>query len=179
MPGTLQTSTPDPGRSRTRAAARVAITTLLVATTSCFAQTLSDPCSWETFKELPHREKTTSLQACGAEEQVDLYLKWSFSTRPPNTDLAESVALSGKKVLEAIVARVERDGSFDENGVKPELIHLLFLMQVRGHYAAADDVEVMRRLARAVERIADDVFREFATSELENLRNARFRSRAR
>jgi len=130
-------------------------------------------CQWEGFQELGYSQKQETLRGCSPDEQVDLYLKWSFATMPANYDLAETMAALGPSIVPAVLARIERsEGPWDQLA-KGRLIFVLVLMQDHGHYAVAKDEKLMGRLEHAVASMTEPELKKAAEETLGWLKRPR------
>jgi hypothetical protein len=141
------------------------------------AQEVPVQCEWNSFKALDIRDKHHALKVCRPDRRIDLFVRWSYATYPPNGDLSETMAAFGVDMIPAILERIERSGSFFEEGTKSDVVHLLVLMHIRGYYAAGEDHVVLQRVNDAVERIPDELMRDEARDALNELRSAKFGSR--
>lgn len=137
----------------------------------------SNSCTAESFIALPIQDKVLTLKRCTPAERVELYLKWSFWTYPPNFDLAEAMASFGEEIVPAILARIEAPGAIEIQGVKPELLHLLYLMHVRGYYDLNAEAVIMKKLEISVMRIGDKLLRAEAETAINTIKGAGFGSR--
>lgn len=136
------------------------------------SQEVAMECQWETFKSLNETNRYRVFDLCNAEQQVELFVKWTFSTYPPNFELSEPLASRGRDVLPALVERIEKVGTFAEDGPKPELVHVLLLMQIRGYYAVTNDIVLMERVGSAINRIRYELLKSYATEVLNDLKKA-------
>ena len=123
-------------------------------------------CEWESFQNLAYSQMQETFRICPPDTQVDLYVRWSRATIPPNTDLADTMASLGHRVIPEMLVRIEQSAKSSDQVAKWDLLFVLLRMQDGGHYAVANDEQLMSRLERAVAAMTEPELKKAAERTL-------------
>lgn len=142
---------------------------VLIAALGCVSTDSHAGCGWEEFRAVNRTGWKDALGRCSPAEQVEIYIKSVFSTIPANYDLVDAIAGQGKNVVPALVERIERSDSLEDELNMPELLFVLVRMQSSGSYAVAEDKRVMARLSAAVRAMKEEGLKEATEQSLGRL----------
>ena len=130
--------------------------------TSNVGQECNIGCEFNDFVKLDDISRRARIVQCEPEQQVELYLAWSFHTLPSNTDYAYAIAQSGKALIPSLLTRLERREHLRDEIYKPELLIVLDIMQRAGYYHVASDFSLMTQIDNAVNQITTDYIKDWA-----------------
>jgi hypothetical protein len=140
-----------------------ATTFLLVASMACGRTEIPTKYKW--FYELGHSVRAEAIVRLDPGTQVDLYLLSPYVEHPADGSILEAVAGEGIRVIPAVRDRLS-SGKFAD----PWLFNLLHRMNELGHYAVADDPELMSQLEMEAERLPVEYWRQRASEQIEEIR---------
>lgn len=148
-------------RTAVLCAAVLLLCTLQIGATQCGKDEIPD--EHREFLSLPIRERPKALAAYPPREQVDLYLSAMLAKHPPQSELADVVAASGRLVLPIITERIRR-AKYDVD--KVHLVYIVERMQQLGYVPIASDAQTMSVLQAEVSAITDGEWRAIAEESL-------------
>jgi hypothetical protein len=124
-------------------------------------------CAWDAFELLSDADKLEKIASCTPERQLNLYMGWWLSTRPPSSLLLDSVASLGPRVLPFVVARFKatRDGL-----TKTVMFEVLRWMQLKRYYDVRADSALLDELEQSVAAMPDSWERDEAKLDMFELR---------
>jgi hypothetical protein len=142
---------------------------------SCASGTLAsmDGCRWSDFRAMSRTQQKASVSRCHPEQQIALYEQSVFSTSPPSYDLVDPLAVQGEQIVLALVGRMERLQSVEDEILVPELLFVLFWMNDRGYYDVRRGRNVMNRIRQAVDRMTEPELKTSAESSISWIENPR------
>lgn len=119
------------------------------------------------FRLLPYSERRQLIRRLPPTAQLTAYLDMLDESEPPDLELAEIIAPSGRALVEAVRDRLEL-GESDLRIL--DMAHLLFMINKLGHAVVRDEGDVLEVLEHRISCIRDQRRREGGLAVLRRLR---------